>query len=175
VDQDVNRSLEQITTRQNTVKTLRNDLDRMFTMAEKTSTEVRTITAAHREVEESRALLDDVMARLSEISDTETALDERQRQLHKAEERLARSEGLLGEVRSGLEALQGQKAIIDQAVEKAGSLKFMLKQADAMIEGLREERSMTANVREAVALADAGDEDDMDDMEDEDDVEARAA
>jgi DNA repair exonuclease SbcCD ATPase subunit len=172
VDEDVKRSLEQIVARQDTVKTLRTDLDRMFSMAEKTSAEVRAITSAHHQVEESRALLDEVMTRFKAIDNVETSLDQRQRQLNKAEERLARSEGLLVEVRSGLEAVQGQKAIVDQAVEKAGTLKFLLKQAEAMIEGLRDERSMTADVREAVALAD---EDDEDAMEDADDVEARAA
>jgi hypothetical protein len=54
-------------------------------------------------------------------------------------------------VRSSLEALQGQKVIVDQAVEKAGALRFLLKQAEGMIEGLREERDMTARVRAAVA------------------------
>ena len=36
--------------------------------------------------------------------------------------------------------LKGQKAIVDQAVEKAGSLHFLLKQAEATMDGLREER-----------------------------------
>lgn len=171
MDENVSRSLEQITARQDTVKSLRTDLDRMFTLAERTSTEVRAITAAHREVEESRALLDDVMARLRDIGDTESSLDERQRQLHQAEDRLARSEGLLADVRSGLEAVQGQKAIIEQAVEKTGSLKFLLKQAEGMIESLRDERSMTTDVREAVALVDSDEEYE----DDEEEGHARAA
>ena len=61
-------------------------------------------------------------------------------------------------MRSGLEALQGQKVIVEQAVEKAGSLKFLLKQAEATIDGLREERNMTADVRSAVAVVRQDDE-----------------
>jgi hypothetical protein len=63
-------------------------------------------------------------------------------------------------VRSSLESLQGQKTIVDQAVEKAGSLRFLLKQAEAMIENLREERAMSADVRGAVN--DRYDDDDED-------------
>jgi hypothetical protein len=79
--------------------------------------------------------------------------------MSKAEERLARAEALLADVRSGLEALQGQKAIVDQAVEKAGSLQFLLKQAESTIEGLREEREMAARVRSAVAVVREDDDD----------------
>jgi DNA repair exonuclease SbcCD ATPase subunit len=152
VDQAVSRSLDQISARQGTVQTLRSDLDRMSTMAEKTSSDVRAITSASREIAESRGLLDQVMGRLKEIHGATDELDERRRQMTLAEERLARAEGFLVDVRSSLEALQGQKAIVEQAVEKAGSLRFLLKQAEAMIESLRDERKMTANVREAIAI-----------------------
>ena len=152
VDQAVSRSLEQISARQDTVQTLQGDLDRMFTMAEKTSTDVRTITSASREIAESRSLLDQVMSRLKEIHGATDEFDERRRQMTMAEERLARAEGFLVDVRSSLEALQGQKAIVEQAVEKAGSLRFLLKQAEATIESLRDERKMTADVREAIAI-----------------------
>ena len=51
------------------------------------------------------------------------------------------------------EALEEQRALVDQAVEKAGSLQFLLKQAEAAIDGLREERRMGARVRAAVSVA----------------------
>jgi len=160
VDEEVSRSLEQIATRHETVRAIQTDLERMFTMAEKTSADVRTITSAHREIAESKELLDGVHQRLREVQDATRGLDEREIQMTKAEERLARAEGFLVDVRSSLEALQGQKAIVDQAVEKAGSLRFLLKQAEAMIEGLRDERKMTTSVREAVAIIRDGDEGD---------------
>src|SRR5262249_14360361 len=97
--------------------------------------------------DESRKLLGEVQGRLGEIKDSAKALDERKRQMVKAEERLARAEALLVEVRSGIEALEGQKAIIDQAVEETGSLRFLLKQADARISELREERELTTRVK----------------------------
>jgi len=163
VDQDVSRSLEAIIARQGTVGALQADLDRMFSMTEQTVTDVREITAAHSEIEGSRELLKEVMERLQEVRDTASTLEERKRQMSKAEERLARAEGLLADVGSSLDALQGQKAIVDQAVEKAGSLQFLLKQAEVAIEGLREERKTTGLVRSAVSLGHGDDEYDDDD------------
>jgi len=152
VDQQVSRSLEQIAARQDTVQSLQSDLERMFAMAEKTSADVREITSAHREIAETTTLLNEVRGRLQELHATSNSLDERKRQMNKAEERLARAEGFLEDVQSSLETLQGQKTIVDQAVEKAGSLRLLLRQAEAVIEGLRDERKMTADVHDAVAI-----------------------
>jgi len=154
VDQQVTRALDQMAARQGTVQALQADLDRMFAMAETTCENVRTITTAQRETAESRAMLKTIVGRLEEMRGLAGTLDERERQVNKAEERLARAEGFLGDVKSGLDTLQGQKALVDQAVEKVGALKFLLKQADAMIDGLRDERRMTSNVQEARASDD---------------------
>ncbi|MEO5989819.1 MAG: hypothetical protein ABIU54_14775 [Candidatus Eisenbacteria bacterium] len=169
VDADVKRSLEQIASRQSTVEALQSDLDRMFALVEKTATDVRTITSEHQGIAESRALLADVSQQLNDIRDTTGSLDERKRQMTKAEERLARADALVTNVRSSLEALEGQKAMVDQAIEKAGSLQFLLKQAEATIDSLREERKMDARVRAAVAVVR-----DEEDEQDDEDV-ARAA
>jgi chromosome segregation ATPase len=151
VEQEIGRSLDQLVGRQSTVEALQTDLDRMFLVAEKTATDVRTITAAQAEIAGSRTLLEEVMGRLRETSELASSLDERRRQTAQAEERLARAEALLIDVRSSLEALQGQKVIVDQAVEKAGALRFLIRQAEGMIDGLREERDMAARVRAAVS------------------------
>ena len=160
VDEEITRSLEQIASRQGTIESLRGDLERMFTMAEKTAMDVRSITSSQREIAETRGLLEEHQGRLREIRETASSLDERQRQMTKAEERLARADALLVDVRGSLEALQGQKALVDLAIEKAGSLRFLLKQAEATIDGFREERKMTADVRAARELVAQGDEDD---------------
>jgi DNA repair protein SbcC/Rad50 len=154
VDQEVARSLEQIAARQATVEALQADIDRMAAVAEKTAENVRTITAAQREIDESRALVDDLLARLRDVRDTSGTLDERRRQLGQAESRLARADALLIDVRSGIQVLQSQKVVVDQAIEKAGSLEFLLRQADSTIRSLREERDMSTRLRAATAAAD---------------------
>lgn len=165
VDQEVTRSLEYLSSRQNTIDSLRADLDRMFSIADQTATGVREITSAHAEIARSRSVLNELMDELKTVRDSSGELEERKRQIAKAEGRLARAEGLLVDVRSSIEALQGQKALVDQAVEKAGSLQFLLKQAEATIDGLREERRTSDRVRSAVAVAGQHDEDE-DDEED---------
>jgi chromosome segregation ATPase len=176
VEQELARSLEQIAARQGTVESVQADLDRMLVMAEKTAADVREIASAHEEIDERRATLREVVGQLRNVEQTAESLDERNRQVTRVEERLARAEALHADVRASLEALQGHKALVDQAVEKAGALQFMLKQAEAMIDGLREERSMSVRVRDAVGSERGGqDTEDDDAFMDEDDDQALAA
>jgi DNA repair exonuclease SbcCD ATPase subunit len=137
-EEEIARALEQIAARQGTIESVQNDLDRMFAMAEKTSTHVREITSAHQELEEGRATLKDVLGQLKQLRDTTGKLDERKRQLSQAEDRLSKAEAVLVEVQSSLHTLEGQKSLVDQAVEKAGSLQSLLRQAEAAIGNLRE-------------------------------------
>jgi len=112
----------------------------------------RGLASAHREITESRGLLEEVRGRLREVQDTASSIDERKREMSKAEQRLVRAQALLSDVRSSLKTLLEQRVVVDQAVEKAGSLQFLLKQAEAMIEVRREERKMTARVHAAGAV-----------------------
>ncbi len=175
VESELARSLEQIAARQGTVESVQSDLDRMLVMAEKTAADVREIASAHEEIDQRRATLRDVVGKLRNVQESATSLEERHRQIARAEERLARAEALHADVRASLETLQGHKALVDQAVEKAGSLQFLLRQAEAMIDSLRDERSMSVRVRDAVGIE--GDEgvEDLEDLRDEDDDQALAA
>ena len=146
-EQEIARSLELIASRQGTIESLQGDLDRMFAMAEKTSTHVREITSAHQELEQGRTVLQDVLGQLKQLRDTKNTLEERKRQIGQAEERLSRADALLVEVRSSLEVLEGQKVLVDQAVEKAGSLQALVRQAESSIEDLREQSRTSTRVR----------------------------
>ena len=149
-EQEIARSLEQIAARQGTIESLQGDLDRMFTMAEKTSIHVREITSAHQELEEGRSMLKEVLGQLKQLRDTSGTLEERKRQMGQAEERLSRADALLVEVRSSLEMLEGQKVLVEQAVEKAGSLQSLLRQADAAVGNLREANRTSVRMRGSV-------------------------
>src|SRR5262249_11623612 len=99
VEKEITRSLEQSPARQSTVEALHADLENMYAMAEKTAADVREITSTQQEIERSKTLLSDVMSGLTEVRDTASTLDERKRQMAKAEERLARAEALIVDVR----------------------------------------------------------------------------
>jgi hypothetical protein len=82
--------------------------------------------------------------------DVAGGLEQRKHQVEHAEKRVARVEALLTDIQSSLETLHGQKAFLDQVVEKAGALSVLNKHAEAIIQTLREERSITGRVRAAV-------------------------
>jgi hypothetical protein len=58
--------------------------------------------------------------------------------VEQAEERLARVEALLADMESSVDSLRGQKAFLDQVIEKAGTLEYYAKQAEALVTLLRE-------------------------------------
>ena len=151
-DTNVSQALEEIAARQATVGSLQTELDRMITLTSETAGHVREIASAHGEMSQAREQLENVREQLKGLQETTDTLDERKRQLTRAEERLARSESLLTDLRSNLEALHGQRALVEQAVEKTGSLQFLLKQADAAIDSLRDERNSSAKVKSAISL-----------------------
>ncbi len=150
-EQQLMRGLEQVAQRQATVDALQADLHRLFEVSERTVDDVRSIAAAKEEVTRTRATLETVLGLVGHAHDAADGLEHRKRQVERAEERLARVEALLVDIQSSLETLHGQKAFLDQVVEKAGALEFHAKQAEALINTLREERDITDRVRAAVA------------------------
>src|SRR3989441_91599 len=120
-------------------------------VAERTTDDVRSISAAKEDVTQTRAMLENVLGLVSHVHDAANGLDHRKRQVEQAEERLGRVEALLADIHAGFEMLHGQKALMDQVIAQAGSLEFHTKQAEALIATLREEREITDTVRAAVA------------------------
>jgi hypothetical protein len=54
--------------------------------------------------------------------------------------RMARMEALVTDLRSGLRTLRSEKAMVDVAMEKAGDLICEVKEAEALIRALKDER-----------------------------------
>ena len=139
---EVAHALEHVAVRQGTIDTLQVDIRQMFEMAERTVADVRTITAAQEDVGRTRGLLDEVIGRIGRVEDTGKKLEQRKRQVEQVEARLARADAMILDVQSSIETLQNQKSIVDHVVEKAGTLTFQTRQAEALIQILREERDL---------------------------------
>jgi len=152
-EQQVKRSLDQLTERQSTIQTMQADIRSLLQMAERTLEDVRSINAAQQEIAQTRNTLDGALERLRGAEEKANSLEDRQRQIERAEQRLGRAEALTLQVQSTLETLQGQKALLDHVIDKAGALTFQVKQAEALIQSIREERDLTNKVRSAVAEA----------------------
>jgi len=150
MQRDVQEAIEGLAARQSSVDAVRGELGKIFETAERTVEHVRVITAARQEVEESRAALEAVLSRAREVDTLAASVDERWSRVTQAEERLARLDAVLGDVRGSLETLRGQQTLVDHAIEKASQLQYQAKEAEAIITALREERELASRIHDAV-------------------------
>ena len=141
--------MKRVSERQSSVDTIQAEIKRLFEMTESTVEDVREIAAARQEIADQRSVLDEIVGELDDVAERADALEGRKRQMDQAEERLARADALLIDIKSTLEAVNSQKVFLDDVVDKAASLTFQAKQAEALIATLREERDLTNRFRAA--------------------------
>lgn len=146
----VTRGLDQLQVRQRSVDALQADIKRLFDIAERSAQDVQAIRAARQEIGDTRAEIERALLQVTRADEAAQDLDARRRQLDNAEKRLAKADALVMNIRSSLEMLHTQKAVVDHAVQQAGALTFESKQAEALIDRLREERTVTDRVRLAL-------------------------
>ena len=145
------KALEQTLARQAGVEAIEAQVKHVFDLAERTVEDVQTIGSARREIEETREMLSATQEQFKNTEDTLKGFESRKRQLERAEQRLARAEALALGIRSTVESLTAQKAVVDHAMESAGALGFQMKQAEALIAALRRERDLACDLKAAVA------------------------
>jgi chromosome segregation ATPase len=144
------RALEQTLARQAAVEALEAQVKHVFGMAERAVEDVQTIGSARREIEETRNLLEETQAQFKAAEQGLQGLAARQRQLERAEQRLARAEALALGIRSTVESLHAQRTVVDHALESAGALTLQMKQAEAVISTLRRERTLACDLSAAM-------------------------
>jgi chromosome segregation ATPase len=147
----LNQALDQIANRQSAIATLQGEIRALYELAERTQADARAVTEAQPHVAETRAQLDALLGRLGDANGTLKMLEERRRQLDRAEERLAQSDTLCADVRSALEVLLAQKAQVDHFLEQATALALEAKHAEALLGVLREERRVADRIRGSLA------------------------
>lgn len=152
------RALEQTLARQGAVEALEAQVKHIFELADRAVQDMQAIGAARREVEDTRALLEQTQSQFRASEEALQGFEARRRQLERTEQRLARAEALAIDVRATVETLQAQRAVVDHVIERAGALGFQMKQAEALIDALRRERTLAADVKAAVAAVREEDE-----------------
>ena len=153
------RGLEQTLARQGAVDALEAQVKHIFDLAERSVEHAQTIGAARRGIEETHELLQETHAQLKSAEGSLHGFEARKRQLERTEQRLARAEALAVEVRSTVESLQAQRAVVEHVIERSGALAFQIKQAEAIVETMRRERTLACEVSAAVAAVRDADED----------------
>jgi chromosome segregation ATPase len=144
------QALDQIVGRQATVDAVEAQVKRVFSVAERTATDVREIESARRDIESARALLDDMKDRLKSTTEAMNDFEERKRQIEKLEQRLVRAEALTRDVRSTVQMISGQRSVIDQVLERSGLLSVQAKQAEGLIEALRSQCLIATTLHDAI-------------------------
>jgi DNA repair exonuclease SbcCD ATPase subunit len=152
------RGLEQTLARQGAVDALEAQVKHVFDLADRAVEHAQTIGGSRREIEETYQLLQETHAQLKSAEESLHGFEARRRQLERTEQRLARAEALALEVRSTVDSLQAQRAVVEHVIERSGALTFQIKQAEAVVETLRRERTLACDVSAAVAAMRESDE-----------------
>jgi chromosome segregation ATPase len=149
-ERNLERLLQEVAARQESVHVVRGEVGRLFTAVEGTVSDVRTITDARQEIQRTRAVLDEVLERAARVDELALSVERKKTEIGDAETRMARLDTLVTDIQGSLETVRSQKAVVDAFLEKAGQLAFQAKEAEALIAALKEERDLAARVLDAV-------------------------
>jgi len=147
---DAAQGMEQIGSKQATIDAVSAQVKHLFEVAEKTAENVRSISAERREIEDARALLERTREQLAAATEGMRVFADRKWQVEDIERRLARADALARDIRSSTEALAAQRAVVDRALDGSAALAVQMKQADAVMEALRQECAAAARLRSAM-------------------------
>jgi len=134
---------------------------RVAERTDKTLDQVRSISQAKQKIEATKTALDAILRRAEHVDEIAEAVDRRRAEIEDAEQRMARMEALTTDLRSGLRTLRGEKAMVDAAIEKAGDLTYEVKEAEALISALKDERKTGGRLLEALRHEDEGADDQL--------------
>ncbi len=150
MEKELGQSIETLLARQEGVAQVRSDVHEVFAATEKTLADVRAISAARDEVQGAAEVLDDVQTKADAMKEALDGIDVRHQQIEQAEGRLERADALLREIRSSLESLASQRAVVDQVIATSGRLSVEAREAEGLLEALREERMLTQGIHDAL-------------------------
>ena len=132
VEQELERSIETLLARQEGVGQVRNDVQELFAATEKTLADVRAISAARDEVQSAAEVLEEVRAKAEVMTEALENIDVRQQQIAQSEVRLERADALLREIRSSLESMTSQRAVVDRVLATSGRLSVEAREAEGL-------------------------------------------
>ena len=138
-EESVERALARAAERQATVDAVRDDLTRLFGIADSTATQVRTVVALQKEIDQRRTALEEVSSRLRDLDRQGERVEERAHQFEEAEQRLAQLDAHVSGLQATLETVLEQKDFLDRVIETAGALSFQTMQAEGVLTQLRQE------------------------------------
>ena len=146
-EESVERALARAAERQTAVDAVRDDLTRLFGIADSTATQVRTVVALQKEIDQRRTALEEVSSRLRDLDRQGERVEERAHQFEEAEQRLAQLDAHVSGLQATLETVLEQKDFLDRVIETAGALSFQTMQAEGVLTQLRQEHEKGESVK----------------------------
>ena len=148
VEQELAQSIETLLARQEGVSQVRSDVQELFVATERTLVDVRAISAARDEVQSAAEVLEEVRAKAEVMTEALDGIEVRQQQIAQSEVRLQRADALLREIRSSLESMTSQRAVVDRVLATSGRLSVEAREAEGLLRALREERELTQGIHD---------------------------
>ena len=148
VEQELAQSIETLLARQEGVSQVRSDVQELFVATERTLVDVRAISAARDEVQSAAEVLEEVRAKAEVMTEALDGIEVRQQQIAQSEVRLQRADALLREIRSSLESMTSQRAVVDRVLATSGRLGVEAREAEGLLTALREERELTQGIHD---------------------------
>jgi hypothetical protein len=96
-------------------------------------------------------MLDATQEQLKAATSSMRDFSEQRRQIEELERRIARADALALNVRASVEVIAAQRAYVDQVLERSGTLAFQMKQAEALMDALRQECTVATQMKTAIA------------------------
>jgi chromosome segregation ATPase len=133
------RAVALLATRQASLDAVRDDLTRVFGVADATVERARTVAALQKEIEQRHQAIEELTDRLRALDRYGERLDTRQAQFAEAEHQLQSLDAHLADLKATLGTVLEQRAFLEKAVEATGALTFQTLHAESILAQLRSE------------------------------------
>ena len=135
----IERTAALLATRQASLDAVRDDLTRVFGVADATVEKARTVAALHKEIDQRHQAVEALTDRLRALDRYGERLDARQAQFTEAERQVQLLDAHLADLKATLGTVLEQRAFLEKAVEATGALTFQTMHAESILAQLRSE------------------------------------
>lgn len=134
----IERSQVGLDQRAEALSAVRDDLTRLFGVADATVEKVRSVAALQKEIEQRRQVVEEMAGRLREFDRYGEQLEARGRQFAEAERHLELLDAHLTDMKTQLSTVLEQRDFLEKVIETTAALSFQTMQAESVLAQLRE-------------------------------------
>jgi chromosome segregation ATPase len=144
---DLNGKMDYLKSREDAVSQIQHQVDTLFETCERTRNHAMAVVGARQEIAEAREKLDKLAERSALLDGKLGQLEAGRAQLEESEFKINVLNNILSDIDVNLEHFKQQKANVDHLAEKLARLEFTIKQAEAMMKLLQDERELAGRIQ----------------------------